>query len=206
MVEGIDAYVYIYHLGVKFNLPTLPESLNESMGINFSQQPILSRSAPLITFSDAGPRTTQVEMTLHRQLFSLENDLITREINGSPRKLVKLPDPLTGAMQEVVIEDAVDYLINAILSLSVPKYLDSTKSIVPPSLLIRYGNETAIRGVPQNVQKTASGVWLKNGKKAEVKLSFGVIETEPYSAQYVAKNGSLRAISTTLERSSVWQY
>lgn len=225
-VSGVSAYIYIYHLGLKFNLPTLPEQLTETLPIQFNNTAILSRSAPLVTFSSAGPRTLNIQINLHRQLFSLDNNIIEKAVktnvpvkspNGGltwdgltsvtqTQKFIRMPDPVTGGTSEVPVDDATDYLIRALLSLSLPKYLDTPKAIIPPSVLIRYGNELCIRGVPSNVTKTSSGPWLKNGKQAIVSISFMITETEPYSAQFVAKNGSLRSISTTLERSSVWMY
>lgn len=201
--ENINAYIYIYHLGLEFNLPTLPESITDTLSIDFQKQAILARSAPLVTLVGAGPRTTQVNITLHRQSFALENP----QIDSITKKgYVMMPDVVTGQQKKVLATDAADLLINAISALSLPKYLDTAKAIVPPSLLIRYGNETVIRGVPDSITKTSSGVWLKNGKLALVSLSFNVTEVEPYSAQYVAQNGSMRGLSTTLSRSSVWQY
>ena len=201
----LQAYIYIYHLGLQFNLPTLPESLTDTMNLSFEQTPVLARSAPQITFGGAGPRTFQVQIQLHRHLFTLENPQ-TQALLNNPRGYVQLPNPVTGNMQSYKAVDAVDILVNALLSLSLPKYTDSTKSIVPPSLLIRYGDELAIRGVPANVQKMTKGPWLKSNKQADVQVSFQVTEVEPYSAQYVAQYGSLRGLSTTLQRSSVWQW
>lgn len=201
--SSVSAYIYIYHLGVEFNLPTLPTSFTDSMSINFNSQTILGRSAPLQTFTSAGPRSVTLSFALHRHMFTLENPQLDSFTN---KKYVTLPNPSTGQSQQVAATDAADLLINALTTLSLPKYLDSTKAIIPPSIFVRCGDELAIRGVPSNVQKTSEGVWLKNNKLSTVTFQFTVTEIEPYSAQYVAANGALRSISTTLERSSVWQY
>ena len=90
-------------------------------------------------------------------------------------------------------------------ALSLPRYSDAEKAITPPSVLVRYGNEFCIRGVPSSVTKTSSGPWLKSGKMAMVTLQFTITEVEPYSAEYALQAGSLRGISTDLMRSNVWQ-
>ncbi len=201
--KDIQAYIYIYHLGLKFDLPVLPDQTTDTLNITFEQVPVLGRSAPHITFGSAGPRMSNVSIKLHRQLFAIENPQIDAE---TKKGYVMMPDPVTGQKKKVLAADAADLLINALLSLSVPKYQDSAKAIVPPSLLIRQGNESCIRGVPSGLQKQTSGPWLKNGKQAEVTISFTVTEVEPSSAQYTAQHGMMRGLSTTLERSSVWTW
>lgn len=214
--EGISSYIYIYHLGLIFNIPTLPESLTETMNITYNATPILGRSAPLQTFTGAGPRSVNIDIKLHRQLFQIENPLIRTESGEAQLEsaTVTMSNPTTGNIEEVDTKDAVDYLVDALTSISLPKYTSANKAIVPPSVFVRYGNELAMRGVPSQVTKTSSGVWLKNGKMAMVEISFNLTEVEPYSAQYAAANGSLRGvptgdtlaeISTDLARSSVWQ-
>lgn len=207
--EAIQAYLYIYHLGLEFNLPVLPETLNDSTPIKFAQQEILGRSAPQQTYSGSGPRQLMVDLKFHRHMFMLENEHIQRMLNaqtGKTEAITTVKDPITGQSLQVKATDALDYMINAVQALAYPKYLDGIKAIIPPSLRIRLGNEYAIRGVPTQVSKSSSGPWLKNGKQAEVSLSIQIQELTPYSAQYVAVNGGLREISTTLERSSVWQW
>ena len=198
MVGKIDSYIYIYHLGLKFNLPTLPESLTDNMPIDFSTQPVLARSAPQISWSGAGPRTTQVNIPIHRHIFAMENDFKSflpldalQQYGVDPESIKKY--------------DAADLLINALISLSLPRYSDAEKAITPPSVLVRHGNEFCIRGVPSSVTKTSTGPWLKSGKMAMVALQFTVTEVEPYSAEYALQAGALRGVSTDLMRSNVWQ-
>lgn len=198
MVGKIEAYVYIYHLGLKFNLPALPESLSDTMPIDFSSQPVLARSAPQISWSSAGPRTTQISIPIHRQIFALENDFKTFLPLDALKQYGADPEAITKY-------DAADLLINALVSLSLPRYSDAEKAITPPSVLVRYGNEFCVRGVPSNVLKTSSGPWLKSGKMAMVNIQFTVTETEPYSAEYALQAGTLRGVSTDLMRSNLWQ-
>lgn len=201
--QGISAYLYIYHMGLEFNLPTLPETITDTMPINFHKEDVLARSAPQITFSSAGPRSVNINIKLHRHIFTLENPQLDK-ITG--QQVVPMMDPLTAKTLNYPATDAADLLVNALLTLSLPRYQDSAKAIVPPSVLVRYGKEMCIRGVPDTVTKTTSGPWLKSGKQAIVDISFNLTETEPFSAQYVAENGSLRSISADLKRSSVWQW
>lgn len=201
--RDISAYIYIYHMGLVFNLPVLPDSIVDQLPTSFYQEAVLARSAPQITFASAGPRSQSVTLRLHRQIFVIENPHIDVATN---KYMIKMPNPLGGEMVEVPAVDAADLLIKALLTLSLPKYTDSAKALIPPSLLLRFGNESAIRGVPENLQKSASGVWLKDGKLSDITLSFTVKEVEPFSAQYVAQVGTLRSISSTLQRGSVWQY
>lgn len=176
----INSYIYLYHLDKQFNIPVTPDPITNSLGVSFSTEKILGRSAPQITYSSSGPRTQTVSLALHRQLTALEN-------NNN--------------------ENAVDELINALQSCTLPKYADSYKAIIPPSLLIRFGNESCIRGVlAGDLQIQSSGAWLKSGKMSMVTISFSVIEVEPFSAEYAYSNGLLRNISTDLKRNSVWMY
>ena len=176
----IDSYIYLYHLDKQFNIPVTPDPITNSLGITFTQENILGRSAPQMTFANAGPRTQQVSLVLHRQLMALENQ-------GN--------------------ENAVDDLINALQACTLPKYADSYKAVIPPSLLIQFGNESCIRGVIQNsLNISSSGAWLKNGKMSIVTLNFTVVEIQPFSADYVMQKGLLRSVSTDLKRNSVWMY
>ena len=208
--DGMQAYIYIYHLGLQFNLPVLPETVSDSTSVSFSQQPILGRSAPQQTYSGSGPRQLMLDLKFHRQMFILENEHIYRLINEETMTegdyVTLMKDPQTGEYHTVKAIDALDYMINAIQALAYPKYLDGIKAIIPPSLSVRLGNQYLIRGVPTQVSMSSAGPWLKSGKQAEVSLNLQIQELTPYSAQYVAANGGLREVSTTLERSSVWQW
>lgn len=208
--KDIPAYVYIYHLGLCFDLPTLPDSLTDNMPISFYQEPVLARSAPHTTFASAGPRTLNVTIKFHRHMFCLENSSIKIPDNSTePHYSIQkgtIEESGVAKTEYLEASDVADYFINAMESLSLPKYTDADKALIPPSLLIRFGNEAAIRGVPTGFSKTSSGAWLKGGKMSDITLSFQVIETQAFSAQYVANNGSLRSISTDLQRGSVWQF
>lgn len=180
----VECYVYFYHLDKKFDIPVTPDQIQNTTSVEFSQEKMLGSSAPQVTWGSSGPRVQNVSLNLHRQMFALEN-----AAGSSPN------------------EEAVDDLINALAAAAYPKYTDAKKAIVPPSLLIRFGNETCIRGVVEgSISQTSSGPWLKNGKMAVVNIDFNVLEVEEVSAEYVEQNGYLRGISTDLTRSSIWNY
>ena len=182
MVSSINmpsSYVYLYHIDKKFDIPVTPDSISNTASVSYSTEPVLGRSAPLVTFSSAGPRVQNVSLSLHRQMMDLEN--------GS--------------------SDTVDNLIKALVAATLPSYIDASKAIVPPSILCRFGNETCIRGVIQgDVQCQASGPWLKNGKMAMIQISFNILEVENFSAESAIQDGFLRSVSTNLARSAVWKY
>lgn len=176
----INSYLYLYHLDKQFNIPVMPDPISNTLGVSFSQEKILGRSAPQITFSNSGPRTQNVTLVLHRQLMALENNRN---------------------------EDVVDDLINALQASTLPKYADSYRAVIPPSILLRFGNESCIRGVVQDsISIQSSGAWLKNGKMSIETVSFSIVEIQPFSAEYAYQNGLLRSISTDLKRNSVWMY
>ena len=69
-----DNYIYISHLGDLGDgfqfwvLPFYPDTISDSMQSNFVDTNALGRSAPVYTFSNAGPRTVQIEMKIHRYM------------------------------------------------------------------------------------------------------------------------------------------
>ena len=132
-LPNIQAYIYIYHLGLYFVLPVVPDTLQDSLPISFNTEPVLARSAPQATFSSAGPRSLMVSLKLHRHLFCMENE----DILTSAGK-VSMMDPQTATLMDVPAKDAMDIFIDALTTLSLPKYTDATKAIIPPTLLIRF--------------------------------------------------------------------
>ena len=56
-----DCYIYISHLDCiapqYWKLPQYPDEVTDQLQSNFSDQNALGRSAPVYTFSNAGPRT-----------------------------------------------------------------------------------------------------------------------------------------------------
>lgn len=203
-MEIIESYIYFYHLDKEFKIPVTPESIQNTASITFSQEAILGRSAPQVTFSNAGPRSQNVSLTLHRQLMDLENVNLAKEIfkDSEGNEFTDLR-----YTRDDKAIDVTDMLINSLAAATLPKYMDTYKAIIPPSVRCRFGNESSIAGVlSDGVQQTSSGVWLKNGKMSTVQISFTILEVQPYSADFVMEHGFLRGISRNLSRSSVWKY
>ena len=177
----IDNYVYLYHTDTIIAIPTYPESISDTLGVNYNQTTPLSRSAPIYTYQSSGPRSFQVTLNLHRDMMS--------QINTELSKL-DVPD-----LNE---EDYVDIMIKQLQAAAVPRYAASEKMVDPPLVAVRFGNEVFCKGVVTGqVGVTYSGPILRTGKYALAEVSFTINETEPYDADIIMKQGSLRG---TLDR------
>lgn len=180
-----DNYIYISHLGDDGEyllLPMYPDSIQDSMNSTFAQTNALSRSAPVFTYSNSGPRTVQVNLTLHRDMMDDVN------IGASN---IKLEDG----------EDYVDTLIKKLQSIALPKYNLTNKLVEPPTVAIRFGEEVFIKGVVSGgVTVTYQKPLLSNNKYALVSVNFQVYETDPYDATSVAKNGSFRGMTRGMKK------
>ena len=179
----IDNYIYIYNLGSEGEfliLPTYPDSISDSMGSTFQSSTALARSAPVFSYSYSGPRVVQVNLGLHR-------DMLYDMNYGKSNFKVEIGD------------DYVDTLIKKLQAIAVPSYRASDKSVKPPMVAIRFGNEVFIKGVVQGgVSISYSKPLLENNRYAQVSVSFTVYEYDPYDADTVAKVGSFRGITNTL--------
>lgn len=179
-----DNYIYISHLGLDGEyliLPSYPDSIQDSMNSTFQQQSALSRSAPIFTYSNSGPRSIQISLSLHRDMM---DDVNLKASN------ITLEDG----------EDYVDTLIKKLQSIALPKYNIVNKAVEPPLVAIRLGNEIFIKGIVNGgVTVTYNKPILSNNKYALVQISFTVYETDPYDATSVAKNGGFRGITRTMK-------
>ena len=178
-----DNYIYISHLDEEFQfwrLPCTPETVSDSMSSTFAETSALGRSAPVFTYSKSGPRSVQVGLKLHRDMMN--------EVNaGTSNAELKLG------------EDYVDNLIKALQSITVPKYNLSNKSVEPPLVALRLGNEIFIKGVVNgSIGLEYKLPILSNGKYAQVSLQLTISEVDPYDATTVFKNGSFRGVVKTL--------
>lgn len=180
-----DNYIYISHLGDDGEylfLPVYPDSIQDSMSSTFSSESALSRSAPVFTYSNSGPRSMQISLELHRDIMD--------DIN-------------TGA-SNIVLEDGDDYvdtLIKKLQAIAVPKYNLYNKAVEPPTVAIRFGNEVFIRGIVNGgVTVTYEKPILSNDKYAVVHVSFNVYETDPYDATTISKNGSFRGMTRGMRK------
>lgn len=163
-------------------IPAFPESLNDQMGVNYNKATPMSRSAPIYSYSDSGPRSLQINIDLHRDMMKQINH------NVSNAKLA------TG-------DDYVDTLIKLLQAAALPAYGVTEKMVDPPMVAVRFGNELFIKGVVVgSVGVTYQLPILDNNKYAFVTLSFTVEEVDPYDATTVMSAGSFRGIDTTLEK------
>lgn len=180
-----DNYLYISHLdeGLQYwILPYYPETITDSMSSTFQPTSALGRSAPVYTFSNAGPRTVQINLKLHRDIMDDAN------ANISNAKLE-------------IGEDYVDALIRALQSIAVPKYNLSNKAVEPPLVALRIGKEIFVKGVvTSGIGLTYEMPILSNDRYAQVSLSLTISEVDPYDATEVYKNGSFRGIVKTLKK------
>lgn len=189
--QMIDNYIYLYHVpgdnrdqgvGTFVVIPTYPESYTDQLQSTFSTQSILARSAPIFSYSNSGPRSISINLSLHRDMMQQLN-------YGVSNLEVQLGD------------DYVDTLINKLQAIALPKYDYGDKMINPPMVAIRFGNEFFIKGVVQGgINITGKLPLLQNGKYAQVGISFNVLEVDPYDAETVINQGQMRGLSRTLER------
>lgn len=152
------------------------------MQSNFQPTNALGRTAPVYTFSNAGPRTVQIQIALHRDIM----DDINIGISNS-----KLGEG----------EDYVDNLLRALQAIALPKYNLQNKAVEPPIVALRLGNEIFIKGIVSSaIGLEFSKPILSNGKYAQVKLSLQISEVDPYDSTTVYKNGGFRGVVQSLKK------
>jgi len=183
--EMPENYIYISHLdeGYQFwRLPFWPDSISDTMRSTFGETQALGRSAPVYTFSNAGPRQVQFQIKLHRDMMDDVN------MNWS-----------NAALEDG--EDYLDALIRALQSIAVPKYNLSNKAVEPPLIAIKIGDEVFCKGIlSSEIGLTKEKPILSNNKYAQCSLSITVSEIDPYDATTVYKNGSFRGVVNTLKK------
>lgn len=187
----IENYLYIYHVGYNKNtgetgqfvvLPTYPESIQDSLASSFQSSTPLARSAPIFSYANSGPRSMQITLAFHR-------DMMTEINYGVSNLNVELGD------------DYVDTIIKLLQACALPSYKTASKMVDPPMVALRFGNEIFIKGIINSgVTVTYKLPILDNNKYSQVEIGFTVTETDPYDAETVAKVGSFRGMSNTLEK------
>ena len=182
-MQFITNYTYLYHTDKFIIIPEYPESITDNMGSSFNQTTALSRSAPVFTYANSGPRSVTFSLELHSDMV---NDLnITAGNTNLKSNVVSQTD------------DYVDTLIKELQSIALPRYNVNNSAVVPPRVAVRFGNELFISGVVNTtVQCTYSKPILSNGKYAKVTISFAVSEYDPYDATSVSQLGSFRGITS----------
>lgn len=177
-----DCYLYISHLDLDeefkyWQLPGYPDDVTDQMDSSFSSSTALGRSAPVYTFSNSGPRTIQISLNFHRDMFE------EMPTNVTPRD----------------DEDKAESFIHALQAIAVPKYNLSNKAIEPPLVAVRLGQEVFIKGVvTSGISVTFSKPILVNEKYAIIKVSFTISEVDPYDSTTIYQNGSFRGLTATL--------
>ena len=184
----IDNYIYFYHLDKYCIIPMYPESITDSMSTTFQPTNALSRTAPVFSYINSGPRTVNIELDLHRDLM---NDVNINNQSALKAEVVEIGDVY------------VDVLLKYLQSVALPRYETysaGSKSVIPPMVAIRFGNDIFIKGV---VNSSVSVMYKKpilyNNKYAWAHVNFTVYETDPYSADDVVADGSFRGISKTFK-------
>ena len=179
-----DNYLYISHLDEEFQfwrIPVTPETINDSMSVNFQSTNALGRSAPVYTYSNSGPRTVQISLKFHRDMM----DAINVGVSNAQLK--------EG-------EDYVENLINALQAIAVPKYTMTNKAIEPPMVALRIANQVFIKGVVTgSIGVNYSLPILSNGKYAVVDVTLTISEVDPYTASEVLRSGGFRGVIQTLK-------
>lgn len=184
----IDNYIYLYHTKTLIAVPTYPEQIADSMTVTYNQATPLSRSAPIFSYANSGPRVFAVNLKLHRDMMN--------EVNVAASKL-NVPD-----LQK---EDYIDIMIRQLQAMALPRYAASEKMVDPPVIAVRFGNDIFCKGIINgNVNATYEMPILTNDKYAIVNVDFQIAEIDPYDADTVLRSGSFRGLNTDLER-NVWK-
>ncbi len=180
----IDNYIYLYHVDQFIVLPTFPDTMSDTMGVNFNKTTPMSRSAPIYSYSDSGPRSLQISLDLHRDMMTQINYLVSN---------ATVP---VGA-------DYVDVLIKQIQAAALPAYNSSKKLVDPPMVAVRFGNDIFIKGVVTGAVSVDYSLPIIEGNKyAHVGVKFTVEEIDAYDARTVMQAGSFRGLDTTLDRNA----
>ena len=172
-----DNFIILHHLpgsinDKKFIIPVDPDAITDSMGVSFAENTPLSRSAPIYSYQNSGPRSVQVSFTLHRDL--------CKEFNPGE-------------------EDMVDRLITNLDAIVLPDYDSASKIVNPPLVSLKIRDEIYIKGVVTGQVGVTYNLPLINYgtadrplyKYAMVSISFGVNEITPYSASILPKVGGM---------------
>lgn len=167
-----ENYIYFHHTNTKIIIPVDPDAISDSMGASFASNFPLSRSAPIYSYQNSGPRTVSVNFTIHRDLCREYNNLDT---------------------------DAVDALIMNLDQMVLPDYNSAGKIVNPPVVSFKLRNDIFIKGIVTACSHTFQLPVINYGtedspcyKYALVGLNFSVSEVTPYSASILPSIGQYR--------------
>ena len=183
-----SAYIYIYHLpsdvdgeGTLIYIPQYPDQIQDKINSSFSSTNALSRSAPVFSYQNSGPRSVQISLQLHRDMMD--------ESNYSKCNV----QPEDG-------DDYVDLFIKKLMAVALPNYHSASKEVEPPMVAVKFGSEVFIKGVVNGgISVEYQKPLLTDNKYAVINVSFSIEEVEPMSAQSISKVGSFRNITGTFK-------
>lgn len=191
--QMIDNFVYLYHTNEVIVIPAYAESITDNIQANFSSEIPLSRSAPIYSYKNSGPRSLQV-------MFNLQRDIMF-EINYK----VSTVKPDAG-------DDYVDYMIKAVQAAALPEYDVALKMVNPPVVALKLGTDIFIKGVVTGQVGVTYNLPIipgvdENGNRddsksrySSVSIAFNVEEVDPFQASDVMRDGSFRGVPKTLEK------
>lgn len=109
-------------------LPTIPETIAESLSLNTNEQQIVARSAPIVSYTSTNARTISFA-------FPIADDYMpTRGTNGT--------------------QYTIDEYINALKSLEYPRY--TSNEVIVPQCVLKIGNIKA-KGIVTSVSVNWKG-------------------------------------------------
>ena len=181
----LENYIYIYHLNKFCVLPSMPDTITDSMPSSYKDTNALSRSAPVQSYIQSGPRSITFNFDLHRDIM----EDLNKGISNLKDNMVDFED-----------KDYVDALIYHLQACALPKYniyKTGSKAVEPPQVAIRMGDDIFIKGVVSgSVSVTYKKPILDNNKYAQVQVTIPVTEVDPYDAPTVAQVGGFRGITS----------
>jgi len=195
-----DNYIYISHLRGEisghsdengnsiiedpyFIIPTYPDSIADSLRSTFESTNALSRSAPVYTYSNSGPRDVQFSFKFHRDMMDEFNEGVSNYKLGEG-------------------EDYVEGLVHCLQAIAVPKYNLENKLVEPPLVAVRISNDIFVKGIVNggvtvNYEKP---LLYPDGRYAVLNVTFTVSEVDPYDSTTIFKNGSFRGVTKTMKK------
>lgn len=169
-----DNFIYFHHIGKSITIPVDPLAVTDSMSASWASSTPLSRSAPIYSYQNSGPRSVQFQFQLHRDL-------------------VKQFNPDWG-------EDPVDELITNLEACVLPTYQETGKIVNPPIVSIKLRDEIYIKGIVNSVGKSFSlpiiyyaSATNPGYKYAVVDLNLNVQEITPQDASIISRTGGYRS-------------
>lgn len=185
----LDNYIYICHLpsdlngtGTYIYLPQWPDQIADNIQSSFAQTNALSRSAPVFSYRNSGPRTVEVSVQLHRDMMDEANIGLSN-------------------IRPEIGDDYVDTIIKQLQAVALPNYHNANKEVEPPMVAVRFGEDVFIKGVVDGgVTVEYVKPLLTNNKYAVCNISFKVMEIDPQDAVSIAKVGSFRNVTRTFKK------